>query len=348
MKGQARRAAIVVQQGLGDVALSLGAVQQIREHFAGDVHLVVKSRLEWQLIELAFPDLAATTLVSTEFGSRPATRWLAITRALRRARVSDFLGLHLVNTARSQLVARLTGAQRIELNAFDSNDGAHKTEHYAAMASAITGQVVRPTPFVLTQFLSHRRDVGGAVVLAPGSGVAEAHKRWPPIRYAELIRLLHSQDGSTRFVLLGAPSERELLDSIYTLAQPTGAHVEIVAPATLRESLMVLAEARVVVGGCSGSLHLAALVDAPIIGVYGPTNPGWTAPSASRVRIVREGYLCSPCYSTDFIHGCEKPGCMTAVTATAVVKALEEIEHQRAPSRLPWFPLSKLRVACRP
>jgi len=99
-----------------------------------------------------------------------------------------------------------------------------------------------------------------------------------------------------------------------------------------------------VIGGCSGSLHVAALVDAPIIGVYGPTNPGWTAPIASSVRIVRRGHLCSPCYALDFIGGCGNADCMD-IEAMSVAAALDEIEHGRRIRTLEWFPLSKLRVA---
>lgn len=339
-----RRVAIFVQQGLGDVAMALPAIERIRDRFAGNVSLVVKSRLEWQLIELAFPELIASTLVASEFGRSPLARWTRIALALRRAKISDIAGLHLRDTRRGRVVAFLAGASRVVFNRFDLDEGRHKSAQYAALVDELIGDVAPVAPFQLKEFAARRAAGRSAdVVLAPGSGMAEAHKRWPPARYGDLIRLLHSRDAATSFTLLGAPSERPLLESIAALARDSGATIRIVAPSSLRDSLVVLSEARVVIGGCSGSLHVAALVDAPIIGVYGPTNPGWTAPTASVVRIVRRGHLCSPCYALDFIGGCGNADCMD-IAAFDVAAALDDIEHGRGDT-LQWFPLSMLRVA---
>jgi ADP-heptose:LPS heptosyltransferase len=265
--------------------------------------------------------------------------------ALRRAKISDVAGLHLRETVRARVIAFLAGASRVTFNRFDLDEGRHKSAQYAAIADELIGDVAPVAPFQLREFAARRGNrQSGDVVLAPGSGVAEAHKRWAPTHYGELIRLLHSRDGSTSFTLLGAPSERPLLESIAALVRDSGATIQIVAPSSLRDSLAVLSEARVVVGGCSGSLHIAALVDAPIIGVYGPTNPGWTAPTASVVRIVRRGHLCSPCYAMDFISGCGNADCMD-IAAVDVAAALDDIEHGTGGATLQWFPLSRLRVA---
>jgi hypothetical protein len=325
--------------------MALPAIARVRDHFAGNVLVVVKSRLESQLIELAFPELTASTLVASEFGRSPLVRWARIALALRRARISDIAGLHLRDRVRGRGVAYLSGASRVVFNKFDLEDGRHKSAQYAALVDELIGNVVPVAPFQLAEFAARRPTAQiGDIVLAPGSGIAEAHKRWPPTRYGELIRLLHSRDASTSFTLLGAPSERALLESIAALVHDTGAKIRIVAPSSLRDSLLVLSEARVVIGGCSGSLHVAALVDAPIIGVYGPTNPGWTAPTASVVRIVRRGHLCSPCYALDFVRGCGNADCMD-IAAVAVAAALDDIENDRPGDTLQWFPLSRLRVA---
>lgn len=341
-----RRVAIFVQQGLGDVVLALRAIQRIRDHFAERAVVVVKSDLERQLIELVFPELATSTLVVSRFGRHPVVRWGRISFALRRAKISDIAGIHLRDTIGAKFVARLAGASRIEFNTFDVDEGRHKMAHYALLADRVTGEAAPPEPFHLAdngerKHASTKRDV----VLAPGSGALEAHKRWPTTRYGELIRLLHARDTSTPFVLLGAPAERPLLESIAEAVRTVGANVRIVAPATLRESLTAIAAARVVIGGCSGSLHLATLADVPIIGVYGPTNPGWTGPAGSVVRIVSADFSCAPCYAFDFIGGCDNPKCMSAVSATSVVAALENMERDPTGNSLPWYPLSRLRTA---
>jgi ADP-heptose:LPS heptosyltransferase len=341
-----RRVAIFVQQGLGDVVLALPAIQRIRDHFAGEAILVVKSDLERQLIEIVFPELSTSTLVASKFGDHPVMRWGRVAFALRRARISDVAGLHLRDTIGAKFVVRLAGASRIEFNTFDVDDGRHKTVHYALLADRITGEAGSSGQFHLgegdgPEQVSIKRDV----VLAPGSGALEAHKRWPAMRYGELIELLHARDASTTFVLLGSPGERPLLQSIAEVGRAAGASVRIVAPGTLRESLTALTAAKVVIGGCSGSLHLAALANVPIIGIYGPTNPGWTGPVSSVVRIVRGDLTCAPCYALDFIGGCGNAKCMSVVSATSVLAALESIEGEPMGNALPWYPLSRLRTA---
>ena len=48
-----------------------------------------------------------------------------------------------------------------------------------------------------------------------------------------------------------------------------------------------MAGARLYVGNDSGITHLAAAVGAPVIALFGPTDPGIWGPRGSSVRIVR-------------------------------------------------------------
>jgi ADP-heptose:LPS heptosyltransferase len=322
--------------------MALRAVQRIRDRFDGRATLILKSRLELQLIEIAFPDLAATAIVASDFTGSRLRRWASIAWRLRTVGVTHAAGLHLRDTMQSRAVVQLSGAVAAEFNAFDPYEGRHKVDQYAAIADRVTGDIVAHVPFRLDELIAERT---ADIVLAPGSGIIESHKRWPAERYAELIGLVRSRDASARFVLLGAPNERSLLETIASAAPNHGDAIQILAGVSLRESLSLLGRARAVVGGCSGSLHIAALVDTPIVGVYGPTNPGWTGPAGSTVRIVRADFECSPCYAMDFIRGCGDPQCMSSISATVVANALDDIERGTTGNDLPWLPLSMLRLA---
>lgn len=100
------------------------------------------------------------------------------------------------------------------------------------------------------------------VILFPGAGRPE--KQWPVERFRELARRL----GDRALVVWG-PGERDLADRI-------GA--EVAPPTNLRELAGVLSQARVVVAGDTGPLHLAAALRAPVVGLYGPTNPERNGP----------------------------------------------------------------------
>jgi len=105
-------------------------------------------------------------------------------------------------------------------------------------------------------------DVTGKIVLLPGAG--KPNKLWPVERFATLARRI----GSDALVVWG-PGERERAESIGARLAP---------PTNLRELAFVLQQARVVIGGDTGPLHLAAALGTKVIGLYGPTNPRRNGP----------------------------------------------------------------------
>lgn len=102
----------------------------------------------------------------------------------------------------------------------------------------------------------------GKIVFLPGAG--KPNKLWPIERFRELARHV----GSDALAVWG-PGEREL-------AEATGARVA--PPTNLRELAFILQQARVVIGGDTGPLHLAAALGTEVIGLYGPTDPRRNGP----------------------------------------------------------------------
>jgi heptosyltransferase-1 len=110
----------------------------------------------------------------------------------------------------------------------------------------------------------------GRVVLLPGAGKPE--KLWPVERFAVLAREL-----GDRALAAWGPGEEEL-------ARAIGA--EVAPPTNLRELAYLLLHAKLVIGGDTGPLHLAAALQTPVIGLYGPTNPGRNGPYGQLDRVL--------------------------------------------------------------
>jgi len=107
---------------------------------------------------------------------------------------------------------------------------------------------------------------GGFAVIHPFSG--SARKRWPLERYRELAGLLERR--MTVRWCAGPEDEMEgavRFDGLYELA-------------------CWLAGASLYVGNDSGITHLAAAVGAPVVALFGPTDPAVWAPRGPRVRVV--------------------------------------------------------------
>jgi heptosyltransferase II len=153
--------------------------------------------------------------------------------------------------------------------------------------------------------------------LCPGSAFAVT-KRWPAERFASLADRL-AERGLTPAVLVG-PGEAGLGASVAAAASARPAVLgEDLDPVELAAALSL---ARVTVTNDSGPMHLAGAVGAPVVAVFGPTDPGRTGPSGSPSRVLDRYVFCSPCFKTECPYGHE---CMKEIGVEDVMRAVEEL-----------------------
>lgn len=116
--------------------------------------------------------------------------------------------------------------------------------------------------------------VEAAIVVHPGA--ASAARRWPADRFAAVIREL-----AVRFpgpvVVTGGPGERGLVEQVCRRVGPDGTVLRAV-PCRLREMVALVAHARLVVCGDTGTAHVATAVATPSVVLFGPTPPGRWGP----------------------------------------------------------------------
>ena len=128
-----------------------------------------------------------------------------------------------------------------------------------------------------------------AVALAPGS-VGPA-KRWP--YYDDVARLLIAQ-GLDVWVI-GGPGEKALAAEIVAKAGPA---VRDLTGNDLRNGVIAMAAASVAISNDSGLMHVAAALDTPTMGIFGPTSPYLWGPLnglAATVQTKTE-VSCQPCH----------------------------------------------------
>jgi hypothetical protein len=97
------------------------------------------------------------------------------------------------------------------------------------------------------------------------------------------------------------------------------------------------------VTACSGIAHLASLADVPIVGLFGPTNPGFTGPFSDKLRVVKLNLPCSPCYGTDFVTGCGNAICMSMLYPEIVFDAVVESLKGKPSPPVPWVDTTDVR-----
>ncbi len=164
-------------------------------------------------------------------------------------------------------------------------------------------------------------------VLAPGTTYGEA-KVWPLANARDFARRAVAERG-VRLVLLGDAAAGRFAAELgravaggarRDLPGPAGL-VDLTGRTTVAEAAGLLRTADAFVGNDSGLMHLAGALGVPTVGLFGSTNPDWTAPLGPAVRVVAaDGFPCRPCYRRT----CNQPlFCLATIDAGQVLDAVD-------------------------
>ena len=165
------------------------------------------------------------------------------------------------------------------------------------------------------------------VALAPGGAKNilrdDALRRWPIERYAAVCEML--LNSGVQVVLTGSSTDKWVCDSFKGLAV-----VDLIGKLSLPDLVAVYGSCDLVVTHDSGPLHLAALAGAPVLGLFGPTNPHEKLSLNGRNRMLWGGddLPCRPCYDGKDYANCPRNLCMHDISVERVYReALQLLER---------------------
>jgi heptosyltransferase I len=321
---------------LGDVIHALPAASALRDSFP-DARIDWIIEAKWQRLLERNPDL--TEVISLD--KKSAGGLVTAVRKLRAPRYTcaiDFQGLY-----KSALLAFASGAPRrvgfprsYAREGFASlfytdrinPRGPHKVDHNLTLAQA-AGARQSPPRFPLTLRPEDEKQVAQALaqhnladfyVLNPGGGWRS--KCWPPERYGELHHRFAAQHG-WRAVISFGPGEEKLAQELVSAA---GTPAPVAVAFGLGPLMALMHRARFVVSADTGPLHLASALGAPVVGLYGPTDPARNGPYEHRGIIVR-----NPGHSeTTYRRGASYSSSMLSITVDQVGDAVERLVSKRS------------------
>jgi heptosyltransferase-1 len=214
------------------------------------------------------------------------------------------IAVDLQGAMRSAILARLAGA-KVVFGAASAREspaslwysrkiitrGKHVIEQNLSIAEAVIERFSERPPDVSCDFPRDPRveasieqhlteqGLGDFAILNPGAGWGA--KRWPPERYGEVARRLAGL--GIRSILNYGPGEEELARS--AAAASDGNALEM--KCTISELIALTRRARIVIGGDTGPLHLAAALRVPVVAIFGPTDPARNGPYGTRSIVLR-------------------------------------------------------------
>ena len=134
---------------------------------------------------------------------------------------------------------------------------------------------------------------GDYVVIAPSASFL--YKRWPVNYFVELTKKL-LDETSYHFVVLAGPDDK--FCEVFNEINSPRLH-NLQGKTSLKESMNILAHAKLCVGNDSGMNHIAEAYGVPCVTLFGPTDPKFGfAPHGTKSRFLSKEMFCKPCSTT--------------------------------------------------
>jgi heptosyltransferase-3 len=117
-------------------------------------------------------------------------------------------------------------------------------------------------------------------ILAVGPGAAWLGKQWPAERFAKVAAALLGADGPLaggRLMIVGGEDDRDAARTVRMAVDGKRA-IELQGKLGPLETAAALSRARLFIGGDSIWTQLAVAAGTPSVGVFGPSDDGWSGP----------------------------------------------------------------------
>ncbi|MGA2034578.1 MAG: glycosyltransferase family 9 protein [Thermoguttaceae bacterium] len=158
-------------------------------------------------------------------------------------------------------------------------------------------------------------------LMIPGAGWPS--KLWPARRYTEVAAYLGSQRQLASLILWGNREEKTRAEQIVAGA---GGYARLAPRMTLAQLAETARRAVLCVGSDTGPLHLAAAVDTPCVGLYGPWPAEMHGPYGPQHICVQK--MCLEGTTRQRRHASSRY--MEAIDVTAVCAACDEVLARRS------------------
>lgn len=128
------------------------------------------------------------------------------------------------------------------------------------------------------------------VILAIGTNWP--NKCWPVEYFTTLGDMLYSNNVIP--VLIGSAAEQKMAAAVIERAQIPP--VDLTGRTSLKELAYIIQKAAAFVGGDTGTMHLAAALQTPVVALFGPTDPKRNGPYGSKHTVLTVSHDCQGCW----------------------------------------------------
>ena len=156
------------------------------------------------------------------------------------------------------------------------------------------------------------------IIIHPGTSKFGSFKQWSASNYSLLAdMILEKHDANIIFTW--GPGELGEVDKIVKSMK----HKALPACDTksIKQLIALIKRATLFIGGDTGPLHIASIIDIPVVGIYGPKDPVIYGPYNDIAIVIKKDIPCSPCKKRT----CGDPICMTSILPEDVFCGAERL-----------------------
>jgi heptosyltransferase-2 len=313
-KSEINRILIRATNWVGDVIMTLPALDAIRESFPKSTLVILSS--PW-VIPIFESHPMIDSVIPLVKGKGPFSGLTDILKTSLQVRRQNFdLAVLFQNAFEAALIVYLGGIRyrvgydtdhrRLLLSHTVIRDekimNAHQIEYYLSLVRAIglNARSKDPELFVSKEqeekarpLLSENRVEQEDFILgiSPGAIYGPA-KRWPPERFAAIADMAVDRWGA-KVMIFGSGQEKDICAKVSSsMKHPP---INLCGMTELDELIALIRRCNLFVSNDSGLMHMASALKVPLVAIFGSTNPVATGPRGPRSRIVRHQVDCAPC-----------------------------------------------------
>ena len=263
---------------IGDITHIIPIISTIRNEYPQSKISWVIGKTEYQLVKKIKDIEFIVVDKSKTFDS------IVELRSLFKTNKFDVV-LHMQKSLRSKLISKvISGRVNVTFNDIDTTQS-HVVDHFFGFLEKINIEK-RILDWQHKSILSDNevfikknklQELRPFIAINPFTSVRSNNFReWNYDNFATISEYCKNQ-FSLNTIILGK-TNRERIDKLRACFKPNSATVDLINKTSLSEMLTVLSLSKLYIGPDSGTLHMARIVDIPIIGLYATSNPHRTGP----------------------------------------------------------------------
>nr|MBC7611514.1 glycosyltransferase family 9 protein [Pseudopedobacter sp.] len=151
-------------------------------------------------------------------------------------------------------------------------------------------------------------------------GASRDLRKWSPLKFAELANYLKNQ---IQLEIIFVGSSRDIIDIQKVQKEINFKTFNVAGEFSWTAYAALVQKAKLFIGNESGPLHVAAAMQTPLVGLFGPGEPDVFYPFGEKSTFVHHVLPCNPCNQIDCIH--LENTCMQRITLTEVIDKINAL-----------------------